>query len=137
VDSKRLLAEALARLTAPGALAGKRVLGVWVFGSHARGMATPSSDLDLGVLSEPALDLERFRLMDELARAVGRDVDVIDLASAAPILVWEVLTTGRCIFEADPIVVEAFLRRARFAAEDAEQRDRMILLAQLGEPGSP
>jgi uncharacterized protein len=137
VESNRLLSEALARLTAPGALAGRQLAGVWVFGSHARAAATAGSDLDLGLLSDPPLELERFRWMDELARALGCEVDVIDLATASPLLVWEVLTTGRSIFEADPLFVENFVRRARFAAEDAEQRDRMILLGQLTEPSAP
>jgi predicted nucleotidyltransferase len=137
VESNLLLSQALARLTAPGALAGRRLAGVWVFGSHARATATASSDLDLGLLSEPPLELARFRLMDELARALGCEVDVIDLATASPLLVWEVLTTGRAILEVDPLAVESFVRRARFAAEDAEQRDRMILLGQLTDPSPP
>jgi predicted nucleotidyltransferase len=137
VDADRLLSKALARLSAPGALGPKRLLGVWVFGSQARGLGTPASDLDLGVLSEPPLELERFRLMDALGRELDRDVDVIDLRATSPILAWEVLTTGRCVLEADALAVEDFLRRARFAAEDMEQRDRMILLAQVSEPARP
>lgn len=62
---------------------------------------------------------------------------MIDLATAAPILTWEVLTTGRLMFEGDALRVEEFVRRARFAAEDAEQRDRMVLLAQVDGFGAP
>ena len=30
----------------------RRVLGVWLYGSHARGQATPRSDVDLAVLAD-------------------------------------------------------------------------------------
>lgn len=125
------LEQALALLREHGALQARRLDGVWLFGSQARGTASSASDIDLAVLCEPALELDRFRLMDSLGRALSRDVDVIDLATAPPTLTWEVLTTGRLVFEGDAIRVEGFMRRARFAAEDAEQRDRMVLLAQV------
>jgi predicted nucleotidyltransferase len=114
----------------------RRVDGVWLFGSCARGTATSESDIDLAVLCEPALELARVRLMDSLGRALSRNVDLIDLATAPPTLTWEVLTTGRLLFVDNAPRVEEFLRRARFAAEDAEQRDRMVLLAQIDGLGA-
>jgi predicted nucleotidyltransferase len=125
------LEQALTSLLEHSVFQARRLDGVWLFGSHARGTATSASDLDLAVLCEPALELDRFRLMDSLGRALSRDVDVIDLVTAAPSLTWEVLTTGRVVFEGDAIRVEQFVRHARFVAEDSEQRDRMVLLAQV------
>jgi len=75
--------------------------------------------------------------MDGLGRALSRDVDVIDLVTAPAMLAWEVLTTGRLVFEGDAIRLEEFMRRARFASEDAAQRDRMILLAQIDDGAVP
>ena len=73
--------------------------------------------------------------MDELGSALARDVDIIDLAEASATLAWEVVTSGRLIHEGDDLAVEHFLRRARYEAEDAEQRNRMIVLAQTGRTG--
>lgn len=73
--------------------------------------------------------------MDQVARAVGRHVDVIDLRTTTPELAWEVLTTGRLVMEGNEIEVERFVREIRHAADDAEQRSRMILLAQVGQVG--
>jgi hypothetical protein len=70
--------------------------------------------------------------MDQVGRSLGRDVDVIDLRTAPPALGWEVLTTGRLVEERDELAVEKFVREARYAAEDDEQRSRMVLLAQVG-----
>jgi c-di-GMP-related signal transduction protein len=69
--------------------------------------------------------------MDSLAGELGIEADVIDLASCGATLAWEVITTGRLLHEADEQEVERFVRQARFDAEDAAQRNRMILLAQV------
>ena len=60
---------------------------------------------------------------------------MIDLATAAPALAWEVVTTGRLVRELDVRAVERFVRDARYAAEDAWKRDRMIVLAAAGTVG--
>jgi predicted nucleotidyltransferase len=128
---------AVAALLEARALGGRAVSGVWIFGSVARGEERPDSDVDLAVLCEPALGLdERAAVMDQVGRVVGRDVDVIDLAAAPPALAWEILTTGHLLVERDEAHVERFVRGARYAAEDDEQRARMVLLAQVGDRGS-
>jgi predicted nucleotidyltransferase len=120
--------------TAPS-LGRHRVLGVWLFGSEERGEARAGSDVDLGILCDPPLGVDRPVLMDELATMLDRQVDVIDLAVASPILAWEIVTSGRVIREDDALALERFLRRARYEAEDADQRNRMIVLAQTGRVG--
>ena len=114
-------------------LEGRRAHAVWAFGSRARGKARAGSDLDLGLLCEPPLDVfERGRHGDLLAMEIGVDVDLVDLKTANPILAWEVVTTGRIVWEQsdpDDETVERFVRMARFAAEDADQINRMILSA--------
>ena len=123
-----------ALLEAP-ALRARVVAGVWIFGSVARGEEHDHSDVDVAVLCTPQLALERTIVMDQVGRAVGRDIDVIDLRSAPPALTWEILTTGRLLVECDQAEVERFVRMARYAAEDDEQRSRMVLLAQVGSVG--
>jgi predicted nucleotidyltransferase len=51
------LARVLARCEAPDLLAGRRLLAIWLFGSHARGEARPDSDIDLRVLCDPPLGI--------------------------------------------------------------------------------
>lgn len=110
----------------------RKVAGVWLFGSVLRGEDHRESDIDLAVLCQPPLAIDRTVAMDQVGRAVERDVDVIDLATAPPALAWEILTTGRLVFEPDELEVERFVRAARFAAEDDEQRSRMVVAAQVG-----
>lgn len=126
---------AVEALLAAPSMTGRRIAGVWLFGSVARGEERPDSDVDLAVLCEPELALERTLVMDQVGRTLGRDVDVIDLRAAPPALAWEILTTGRLVLERDELAVERFVRSARYAAEDDEQRSRMVLLAQVGQVG--
>lgn len=70
----------------------------YLFGSVTRGQARLSSDLDVGVVfstvpAAPELD----RLTTDLEAAAGRRVDLVVLNDAPPLLVHEVIRTGRVI----------------------------------------
>lgn len=129
------LRSALEAIQASDPMRERKLIAAYLFGSQARDQGTAASDIDLGLLTRPPLGLERARLMDIAARAAGREVDVVDLGTAPPELAWEVLTTGRLLLEGDEHELSQFLRHARFAAEDAAQRDRMVLIAQVGSVG--
>jgi predicted nucleotidyltransferase len=130
-----LVDRAAQAMLASAPLQGRRVIACWAFGSRARGAGRADSDVDLAVLCEPTLGLERTRIMDIVGCEIGVDVDVIDMGSAPAVLKWEVITTGRLLVERDELAVEDFVRRARWEAEDDEQRNRMILLAQTTDAG--
>ena len=67
-----------------------------LFGSAARGSVGAGSDLDFAVAGE---DVDRLGLGAVLARALGREVDVVDLATASFALRSSVLRDGRLAFE--------------------------------------
>jgi predicted nucleotidyltransferase len=134
-QSEDIAASAVKKLSAALHDAGIAWQAVWVFGSAARDQLREDSDVDLAVLCAQPLAHARFVLMDQVGLALGRDVDLIDLRAAPAHLAWEIVTTGRVISERDELAVEQFVRFARFAAEDAEQRARMVLLAQVGHVG--
>ena len=115
----------------------RRPIACWAFGSRAAGKGKPGSDEDLAVLCEPALGLERTKVMDIVGRILQVDIDLVDMATAPPGLRWEVITTGSLVIEHDEPAVEEFVRRSRWDAEDEEQRNRMILLAQIPENATP
>lgn len=107
------------------------VVGAYLFGSRARGDEIEESDLDLAVLCDPALDLEqRIELEDELERASGRSVDLVDVARASPFLALDVIR-GERIFERDGRRLDEFdlyvLRRAGDLAPFERERRRALL----------
>ena len=71
---------------------------VLVFGSAARGVLRPESDVDLAFLSPERPPAEtRLALLGELGEIVGRPVDLVSLGDAGPILAMQVLRGGRSL----------------------------------------
>lgn len=76
---------------------------LWLFGSEALGRARPDSDVDLaGLFRRRPSGLERFNAAVDLGTLLGRDVDLIDLDGVSPILVRQVLQTGRLLADRVP-----------------------------------
>jgi predicted nucleotidyltransferase len=75
------------------------VEAAWVFGSVASGAAGASSDLDVGVLgTAPLAAEEKKALIEQLAQATGRPVDLVDLQSARGPIVGRILQEGTRLF---------------------------------------
>lgn len=83
----------------------RRVLAVYLFGSFSRGTAGPASDVDVAVLLDgpPSgrLDDLPFSLQGRLESALGREVQVVVLNTAAPDLVHRALRDGRILLDRD------------------------------------
>lgn len=76
---------------------------LWLFGSEAIGSAGHFSDIDLAGLfrNRPsALDLLDAR--EALGALLGRDVDLVDLERASPIVAMQVFRHGRLLVDANP-----------------------------------
>lgn len=70
----------------------------YLFGSEARGEARDASDVDIAVLAAGPLTLDLDgRIRDALADALRRRVDLIDLATAPPLLLHKVIGAGRIL----------------------------------------
>ncbi len=70
-----------------------------LFGSTARGQVRKGSDVDLGLLLDPDTRSVRLHVEAELARAARREVDVIYLTEAPPLLRFEITRDGILILE--------------------------------------
>jgi predicted nucleotidyltransferase len=66
----------------------------FVFGSVARGTARADSDLDIAIDLDRPLTDDKLRLIDALAAASGRAVDLVDLRRAGVPLTGEILAGG-------------------------------------------
>ncbi|MBS3960196.1 MAG: nucleotidyltransferase domain-containing protein [Xanthomonadaceae bacterium] len=87
-------AELRQRLIAASRVAGEPQL-VLLFGSLARGQARPDSDLDLAIdLGRPLAAADKFALVEALALASGRPVDLVDLRTAGVPLIASILRDG-------------------------------------------
>ncbi len=109
------------------------LLGVWLFGSVARGTARPDSDLDIAVLGAAPFDaVQLFDLGLELGVLVQRDVDLVDLRRLPIVVQKEVLLGGErlaafdtmaCdVFESDAIALYVAFRDELALASGGEDR---------------
>jgi uncharacterized protein len=82
---------------------------VWLFGSAVQGGLRPDSDLDIAVfLPQPLNALQRLEYSESLARALGRDIDLIDFSRATTVLQQQILTTGLRIACTDAARVDSY-----------------------------
>ena len=100
---------------------------VMLFGSLARGTATADSDLDIAVSAGAPLDAEaRIRLIDELALAAGRPVDLVDLTRAGEPLLGQIMTTGVRLWGSDEAQARFLTRHLFDQADFLPYRDRIL-----------
>ena len=117
------------------------VVSAYLFGSEAAGRAHRESDVDVGVLLDRhvyprAVDRfeARLRLAGRLQAAIGREVDLVILNDAPPQLVRHIMTGGRRLMLADPVLDHVHLRTTLSRAADLEpflRRTRAVKLAAL------
>jgi predicted nucleotidyltransferase len=94
---------------------------LWLFGSEAMGTSRPSSDLDFAALFRrrpSALEVLDTRV--DLEGILHRDVDLVDLDQASPILGMQVLRHGRLLVDRDPRRRYAFFSRTISMYEDVK-----------------
>lgn len=99
-----------------------------LFGSLAAGRGRPDSDLDLAVSATAPLTVDaRIELIDDLAAALGRPIDLIDLNQAHGPLLQQVLTTGRLMLCRNRTEYAELLRRLAYEEADVMPYYRRIL----------
>ncbi|PKM10185.1 MAG: DNA polymerase III subunit beta [Gammaproteobacteria bacterium HGW-Gammaproteobacteria-3] len=78
------------------------ILMAVLFGSLAKGEASRDSDLDLAIGADrPLEEHEKMQLIAELAEALGRPVDLVDIFSVGEPLLGQIVTRGKRILGDD------------------------------------
>lgn len=110
------------------------VVAVYRFGSTIRGEERADSDVDLAVLAAAPIDpLQRFALQEELAIALRRNVDLVDLRRASTVLAMQVVSTGEPIFIEDRVEQERFADYVLASYARLNEERRAILQQALRE----
>ena len=103
------------------------------FGSSVAGALRAESDLDYALLATRPLEaIERFELQEDVARALGRSVDLVDLRHASAVLRMQVVASGVAVAVGDAVEAERFeiLTYASYARLNEERR---AILEQIAE----
>jgi predicted nucleotidyltransferase len=98
-----------------------------VFGSVARGQHGPGSDLDLAVLCDQALGTSRkIALIDALALASGRPIDLIDLKTVGQPLLNQIVRHGLLLLGSRDLWAQLIYRNLVDQADFVPLRDRIL-----------
>ncbi|MEB3223114.1 MAG: nucleotidyltransferase domain-containing protein [Candidatus Sericytochromatia bacterium] len=122
----------------------REVLGRWpglsaavLFGSAGRGTARPESDVDLAVEAHPGLTpAERLELVEQLAAATGRPIDLVDLETVGEPLLGQILTTGVRLLGSPEAFAALIIRHLREQADFLPYRRRILAARRLRWTGT-
>lgn len=105
---------------------------ILLYGSAASGQLRPDSDIDIGVLLDgPADPFELAALRTDAEALLGRDVDLVVLDIASPILAMEVLRQHRVMVNHRPQLLENFIIKTLGAYFDLKRVRQPIEAALL------
>lgn len=87
----------------------KNLFGLYLFGSYATETHTSQSDLDIAFLSSKKISaVERWKIQEELASLIDKDIDLVDLKDASVILRAEVVENGKRIYTRNAYECDSF-----------------------------
>ena len=107
-----------------------------LFGSGAKGLIRPDSDVDLAFAGDAAISAyELFLLAQELAVKLGREVDLLDIDRLSTVMKAQIVATGKVLYCADESKRQyLFMRALREYAKLNE--DRAVVLASVAKRGA-
>jgi len=111
------------------------LVAVYRFGSTVSGHTRVDSDVDLAVLAgRPLQPVFRFELQEQLASALHRNVDLVDLRVASTVMASQIVTTGVLLHEVDAAARNIFedYVYGRYARLNEERRGILERIASEG-----
>ncbi len=82
---------------------------IYIFGSFAENNFNKSSDIDIAYLSDTKISpVQKWKLANDLASILKRDIDLVDLKSANTIFKFQIVSKGERIFCKNITKVESF-----------------------------
>jgi predicted nucleotidyltransferase len=78
------------------------VKAIYLFGSHASGLSSKSSDIDIAVLLDKKLSpVDRWQIQSELTNELFCDVDLVDLLTASTVMQNQIIQHGIILYQTD------------------------------------
>jgi predicted nucleotidyltransferase len=112
------------------------VIAVYRFGSTVDGVTHAASDTDVAVLARaPIPPAARFDVQETLAGRLGRDVDLVDLAAASPVMAIQIVARGRLLYDGDSAARGRF-EDLTFSAYARLNEERKGILERIAAEGS-
>lgn len=106
-----------------------------LFGSAAKDELKEESDIDVAFLCDKDIDeYDLFMIAQEVANAVGRDIDLVDLKKASTVFRAQIIGTGKEIFNQNKKNSDYFKMQA-FKDYANLNEERQCILDKIKERG--
>jgi predicted nucleotidyltransferase len=87
----------------------EKLQSIYIFGSFASESQNDASDIDIAILAEQKQDtVSLYNLAQELATYLDRSIDLIDLRAASTVFAYEIVGTGKRIFNKNKDAVDQY-----------------------------
>jgi len=98
-----------------------------IFGSIASNRETPYSDIDLAILTNTLIDTkQKIQMIEALATATGRTIDLIDLRAAGQPLLGQIISNGTRILGNDAEYARLITKNLFDQADFLPYRNRIL-----------
>ncbi len=75
------------------------IVAIYIFGSFSTAFETPSSDLDIAILSSKKLDsVFLWKLSQEISYITKKDVDLVDFLNISTIFAFQIINEGKLVY---------------------------------------
>lgn len=112
------------------------LVALYLFGSVACAEHTLDSDIDIAFLAAKPFDnLLRWELAQEIALALKKDVDLVDLNACSEVMRFQIISTGQLIYSADDKSVNEFADKTYWLYVDLQDM-RKALYTDIKQRGS-
>ena len=100
----------------------KDIIFAYIFGSYAQNKIREDSDIDIAIYLKNKLDIDTYlEIKMELSEATKREVDVVILNDATPLLKYEIYKNNILLFTRDETVESNYKVKTLFEYDDMKK----------------
>ncbi|SDZ23974.1 hypothetical protein SAMN05660462_02333 [Proteiniborus ethanoligenes] len=94
----------------------------YIFGSYAQGKVRVDSDIDIAIYSEKRIDIETYlEIKMNLSETCKREIDLIILNDATPLLKYEIYKNNIVLFTRDRAIETSYKVKTLFEYNDIKR----------------
>ena len=100
----------------------ENILFAYIFGSYAKGNMRADSDLDIGIYLKEEMNIEEYlKIRMDLTKICKRQVDLVVLNAATPLLKYEIYKNNILLFTRDRTIESNYKVKILFEYNDIKR----------------
>jgi predicted nucleotidyltransferase len=100
----------------------ENIVFAYIFGSYVTGNIRRNSDIDIGIYLEKKMGPKEYlKIKMDLTEACGREVDLVILNDATPLLRYEIYKNNMLLFTRDKVIESNYKVKTLFEYNDVKR----------------